>query len=110
MGRLDVKGARAPYERAGELAAGDADRLEGYGAFEARLGRFELALPALRRAVLLDPINPNAYLTLGDGLYLARRPADAQAPLPSRLGCRHRPQRGIHWEELVHEDARAALL
>jgi TolB-like protein len=85
MGRLDVKGARGPYERAGQLAAGDADRLEGYGAYEARMGRSELALPALRRAVLLDPINPNAHLTLGDGLYLARRPAEAQGSLNRAL-------------------------
>ena len=85
MGRLDVKGARGPYERAGSLGAGDADRLVGFGAYEARIGRFELALPALRRAVLLDPLNPNAHLTLGDGLYLARRPAEAPAPLQRAL-------------------------
>ena len=85
MGRLDIRGARDPYERAGQLGAGDADRLEGYGAYEARLGHFELALPALRRAVLLDPLNPNALLTLGDGLYLARRPTEAPEPLTRAL-------------------------
>ena len=81
MGRLDVKGARGPYERAGELGAGDADRLQGYGGYEARLGRSDLALPALRRAVLLDPLNPSAHLTFADGLYLARRPSEALVPL-----------------------------
>jgi TolB-like protein len=85
MGRLDVKGAGGPYQRAGQLGAGDADRLEGYGAYEARLGRFELALPALRRAVLLDPLNPNAHLALGDGLYMARRPAEARDSLGRAL-------------------------
>jgi TolB-like protein len=85
MGRLDVKGARGPYELAGKLGAGDADRLQGYGAYEARIGRFELAMPALRRAVLLDPLNPNAHLTLGDVLYLARRPSEAPAPLARAL-------------------------
>ncbi len=85
MGRLDVRGARVPYEQAGKLGAGDADRLEGYGGYEARIGRFELALPALRRAVLLDPLNPNAHLTLGDGLYLARRPSEAPGPLGRAL-------------------------
>ncbi len=85
MGRLDIRGARDPYERAGRLGAGDADRLEGYGAYEARLGHFERALPALRRAVLLDPLNPNALLTLGDGLYLARRPTEAPTPLSRAL-------------------------
>lgn len=85
MGRLDIKGARGPYERAGALGAGDADRLVGFGAYEARIGRFELALPALRRAVLLDPLNPNAHLTLGDGLYLARRADEAAGPLQRAL-------------------------
>lgn len=85
MGRLDVKGARGPYERAGQLGAGDADRLEGYGGYELRVGRFELALPALRRAVLLDPLNPSVHITLGDALYLARRPTEAAAPLHRAL-------------------------
>ena len=85
MGRLDVKGAGGPYQRAGQLGAGNADRLEGYGAYEIRLGRFELALPALRRAVLLDPINPNAHLTLGDGLYMARRASEARDLLSRAL-------------------------
>lgn len=85
MGRLDVKGARRPYERAGKLGVGDADRLEGYGGYEARLGRSELALPALRRAVLLDPLNPSAHLTFGDGLYLARRPSESPVPLRRAL-------------------------
>ncbi|HXQ46539.1 MAG TPA: tetratricopeptide repeat protein, partial [Caulobacteraceae bacterium] len=85
MGRLDIKGAGGPYERAGELGAGDADRLEGYGGYELRVGRFELALPALRRAVLLDPLNPSVHITLGDALFLARRPTEAPAPLNRAL-------------------------
>lgn len=80
MGRLDVKGARGPYERAGKLGAGDANRLVGYGGYEARIGRFELAIPALRRAVLLDPLNPSAQLALADMLFLARRPGEAPPP------------------------------
>ncbi len=85
MGRLDIKGAGGPYERAGVLGAGDADRLEGYGGYELRVGRFELALPALRRAVLLDPLNPSVHITLGDALFLARRSTEAPAPLNRAL-------------------------
>ena len=76
-GRLDVKAARDPYDRAATLGAGDADTLVLYAYFCANDGRDADAKAAVERAVLLDPINPRAWRAAGKVDYAARRYGDA---------------------------------
>lgn len=72
-GRLDVKGARGPYDRAAALGAGDADVLLLYALYCARDGRADAAKSAIDRAVLLDPVNARAWRAAGNVAYAARR-------------------------------------
>lgn len=72
-GRLDVKGARAPYDKAYALGGGDADILGLYALYCARSGRAEVARQAAARAVALDPLNPRAWRTAGTVAYSGRR-------------------------------------
>ena len=74
---LDVRGAAAPYERARMLGQGDAGVLSGYAAYAASVGKFDEALKALQRAVVLDPLNPPVYRNFGVVYYAARRYPEA---------------------------------
>ena len=78
-GRLDVKGARAPFDRAYALGGGDADILGLYAIYCARVGRAEIAQQASARAIALDPLNPRAWRTAGTIAYAARRYDEAIA-------------------------------
>ena len=69
--------ASEEYERALALAPGNALVLQDYGLFAVLMGHTEKGLSAVRRAVLLDPLNRNTHLTLGDALYNARQPEEA---------------------------------
>ena len=80
-GQLDFRGASAEYERGLTLAPGSALVLRDYGLFSVLMGHTEQGLSASRRAVLLDPLNRAAYLTLMDALINARRPGEAVAAL-----------------------------
>ena len=84
-GRLDIQGAALPYQRAWRLGQGDPDILFGYGAYESQVGRSDLALAALRRAAVLDPLNPRAGRELGLALYAARRFPEAIAAFHGAL-------------------------
>ncbi len=74
---LDVRGAADPYERARALGQGDAGVLSGYAAYAASVGKFDAALKALQRAVVLDPLNPPVYRNFGVVYYAARRYPEA---------------------------------
>ena len=76
-GRLDMKGARLPYDRAAKLGAGDADILLMYAFYCANDGRTADALAAVDRAVLLDPVNARAWRAAGKVRYSARRYTEA---------------------------------
>ena len=65
------------YRRALELAPNDASTLRSYAFYQAYTGRPLEALPLAEQARRLDPVSPNARLTLGSVLYLARRFDDA---------------------------------
>ena len=71
-GRLDVRAARAPFDKAFTLGGGDADILGLYALYCARSGREEVARQAAARAVALDPLNPRAWRTAGTVAYSAR--------------------------------------
>jgi tetratricopeptide (TPR) repeat protein len=53
--------ARAPFDRARQLAPGDADTLMAFAAFCARNSRFEEARRDAGRAMELDRLNPSAF-------------------------------------------------
>ena len=65
------------YRRAIELAPNDASTLRSYAFYLAYTGRPLEALPLAEQARRLDPVSPNARMTLGTVLYLARRFDDA---------------------------------
>jgi serine/threonine-protein kinase len=76
-GALDFAGAQEEYERAMIFAPGNAKVLRDSGWFAADMGRFETAIAALRRAVVLDPLDGYTKAVLGEGLYAARRYSEA---------------------------------
>ncbi len=79
--RLEFTQANEEFERALALGFGNARVLRDYGSFAIAMGRGESGLPALRRAVALDPLNRHAHMRLGYGLLALRRYAEALAAL-----------------------------
>ena len=75
--RLDVGAARAAYDRSLVAGSGDADILIRYGTFNVYGGDLVKGIAALEKAVSLDRFNPRSWKALGQGLYTARRFADA---------------------------------
>jgi TolB-like protein/Flp pilus assembly protein TadD len=73
IGTQDFKRASEEYERAVALAPGNAQILGDSGLFAAYMGHFEPAISALRRAVVLDPLDQYRWSQLGWGLYVGRR-------------------------------------
>jgi len=76
-GTLDFAQAREEYERAVALAPGNAEVLRSSGLFAAYMGHFDAGGPALRRAVVLDPLDRRSHTALGDALYVTRRYGEA---------------------------------
>ena len=72
-GAPDLAAAAREYERAVALAPGSAWVQRGFGFFAAKLGHFELALAAARRAVSLDPQKALTRQVLAEVLIDARR-------------------------------------
>jgi TolB-like protein/Tfp pilus assembly protein PilF len=72
-GPHDFTEASNAYARAQALAPGNAGVLRDFGRFAVFMGQTELGLAALRRAVVLDPLNPSFHIRLGDALLFARR-------------------------------------
>jgi serine/threonine-protein kinase len=70
---LDFARAATEYERALELAPGNARVLRDYGEFEVFMGRSDAGIAAVRRAAALDPLNPVGRTSLGSALMYARR-------------------------------------
>jgi TolB-like protein len=76
-GALDFREAIAEFERALALAPGNVQALSRFGRFAVYMGRTDAGIAASRRAVRLDPLNPLRHYSLGYGLFIARRYADA---------------------------------
>jgi tetratricopeptide (TPR) repeat protein len=76
-GRLNVRAARGPYERAHKLGVGDASILSAVAFYYAQTGRAPEAAAVIAKALTLDPLNANAYRSAGWVAYAARRYADA---------------------------------
>jgi TolB-like protein/Tfp pilus assembly protein PilF len=75
--RLDIRAARAPFERARELGVGDANVLTRYANYAALTGRFDDARAAVDRAITLDPLNPLVLSLKGSVAYWAGNYAEA---------------------------------
>jgi TolB-like protein len=76
-GRLDVKAARAPYDRAAKLGAGDADVLMLFAIYCSRNLRAKEANSAAQHAMELDRLNPRAFRAGGLVEYAAHNYAGA---------------------------------
>ncbi|WP_164931246.1 TIR domain-containing protein [Erythrobacter sp. HKB08] len=61
--RLDMAGARQPYDRSFELGFGNATVLNQYGIYASQVGDFEKGREAVKRAERLDPLNPGVFRT-----------------------------------------------
>jgi len=78
-GSLDFARAEKEYERALTLAPSRARMVWNYARFAALMGRFDSAVVAARRAVVLDPLDRHTHQILGQILYIARHDAEAVA-------------------------------
>lgn len=65
-GKLDMRGARDPFQRSYALAPGNADILARYATFRSNLRDHARASEVILRAATLDPINPRVFRSLGD--------------------------------------------
>ena len=65
-GKLDIRGAREPFERSYALAPGNADVLARYATFRTNLRDHERATEVILRAVTLDPLNARTFRSQGD--------------------------------------------
>lgn len=85
QGRLDARAARQPFERSVLSGSGEATVLARYAQYSARTGRDSEAVPAMQRALRLDPLNPLIYRAAGSIEYAARRYAESIPPLRKAL-------------------------
>jgi tetratricopeptide (TPR) repeat protein len=85
QGQFDAKSARAPFDLSRQLGDGDAPVLARFAAFCASTGRHDEALPAINRAVLLDPLNALIYRILGTVHFAAKRYPEAITAIQEAL-------------------------
>ena len=85
QGRLDARAARGPFEKSRELGAGDANVLARFSLYSARIGYKREAADAMRRALVLDPLNPLIHRAAGAIRYAAREYADSIPPAEHAL-------------------------
>ncbi|MBW8368814.1 MAG: TIR domain-containing protein [Arenimonas sp.] len=65
-GKLDMLGAREPFERSHALAPGSADVLARYATFRSNLRDHGRATEVILRAATLDPLNARTFRSQGD--------------------------------------------
>ncbi|UNK48684.1 TIR domain-containing protein [Lysobacter sp. S4-A87] len=70
-GKLDMRGAREPFERSYTLAPGDADVLARYATFRSNLRDHTRATEVIVRAATLDRLNARTFRSQGDIRYNA---------------------------------------
>lgn len=74
---LEFTRAAEEYQRAVMLAPGNARVLGDYGVFAVEIGQTEAGLTAVRHALVLDPLSPDAHGSLGWALLAAHRYPEA---------------------------------
>jgi TolB-like protein/Tfp pilus assembly protein PilF len=84
-GMHDFTQASKAYSRAQTLGPGNALVLRDFGRFAVLMGQTDLGLAALRRALVLDPLNHSFHIRLGDALLFARRYDEAIAAFQETL-------------------------
>jgi TolB-like protein/tetratricopeptide (TPR) repeat protein len=84
-GRLDVRGAKGPYEAARKAGQGDADVLTRYAQYATRTGDFVAAQKAIDRVLELDPLNARVWRSQASLLFSQRRFAESIAPAEKAL-------------------------
>ncbi len=95
QGRLDARAARVPFERSCQLGQGEATVLARYAQYSARCGYARQASEAMKRALLLDPLNPLIHRAAASIEFAARRyetsipPARRALKLNPRLSRAH---------------------
>ncbi|MFZ1101072.1 MAG: TIR domain-containing protein [Steroidobacteraceae bacterium] len=82
---LQIPEASEEFERAAELAPGNARILAAYSRHSAELRHTAAALSAGRRAIALDPLNFHVHRTVGIALLLSRRYSDALAAFETAI-------------------------
>lgn len=65
-GKLDLRGARQPFDRSYQLAPGNADVLARYATFRSNLRDHPRAIEVSLRASTLDPLNARTFRAQGD--------------------------------------------
>ena len=85
IANLNFSEARPIYARAMALGGGDADILTRFGLFSSNAGDFVSGLAAVRRAAVLDPLNPRVFRSLGSALLRSRRYPEAIAAMRRAL-------------------------
>ncbi|MBP7952366.1 MAG: hypothetical protein KAZ17_02660, partial [Sphingorhabdus sp.] len=73
---LDIKAARAPFDRSRRLGEGDAPVMALFAYYCAATGRDREAVVAVDRALLLDPLNAQVHRIAGSVHFAARRFAE----------------------------------
>jgi len=84
-GSHDFMQANREYEHAQMLAPGNARVLRDFGRFAVLMGHTEPGLAALRRAVVLDPLNHTFHVKLADALLFSHRYDEAIAAFQGAL-------------------------
>jgi TolB-like protein/tetratricopeptide (TPR) repeat protein len=80
-GRLDIKGARKPFDLSRKLGPGEATVLARFALYCAAIGRAAEAQDAIERALRIDPLNPLMHRAMGIIYYEAHEYAKSLAPL-----------------------------
>ncbi|WP_179041366.1 TIR domain-containing protein [Sphingobium lactosutens] len=84
-GRLDLAGARQPYEKSFELGYGNAAILGSFALYAAFIGTFDDARKATARATRLDPLNASVLRTAAIVEFCARAYDAAQQAVRGAL-------------------------
>jgi TolB-like protein/Tfp pilus assembly protein PilF len=74
---FDFARARDELKQALALAPGNARVSRAFGLNAVYMGHFDEGIAAIRRSIVLDPLNPSSQLTLGNALLHARRYGEA---------------------------------
>ena len=77
QGRLDVRGAREPYDESRRHGEGDAAVMGRFALYCIYTRREAESIPAMQVALRLDPLNPLVQLAMSDVFYSARRYGEA---------------------------------
>lgn len=85
QGQFDAKSARAPFDLSRRLGEGEAPVLARFAAYCASTGRDDEALPAINRAILLDPLNALIHRIAGTVHFAAKRYPEAITAIEETL-------------------------